>query len=180
MARQRSSVLQRRVAVVVGGAVTAVLAVLAARADSRASGSTAWMTVLDVMVGLAFIGAASWTPVPIAERVLIGGVGATWLAGSFLSGTQLVHQAVLIIVLVAFPTGRPRGVASWLFVGVAVVVAVKFVSQIGVVSVCAAVAATAPLDPRRGKILAWYRALAAGGIALALGVSWMGRRPQGE
>jgi hypothetical protein len=50
-------------------------------------------------------------------------VGPAWLAGSFLLGARSLHQAVLVVALVAFPAGRVRGVASWVLVGLAVVAA---------------------------------------------------------
>jgi signal transduction histidine kinase len=162
-----------RAAISVVGLVTVLLAVLAARADSRAVDASAWTTALDVAVGVAFVGAALWAPAPVWERVFIAAVGEAWLVGSFVSGTQLVHQGLLIVALVAFPSGRPRGAANWLLVAAAFAVALQFFSQLGVAVVFAIVAVSALLAPRLAKVVVSYRALAATGVAVALSLSWI-------
>ncbi|MEP6660848.1 MAG: ATP-binding protein [Acidimicrobiales bacterium] len=173
MADARRSIVWWRAAIVGLGAVTVLLAVWAARADSRAVDASAWTIALDVAVGVAFVGAALWVPAPLWERVLIAAVGETWLAGSYFAGTQLVHQSVLIVALLAFPSGRPRGAASWMLVAVAFAVALKLFSQIGVGAVFAIVAVSALLAPRLAKVVVSYRALAASGVAIALSLSWI-------
>ena len=96
-----------------------VLVALAVRADSQAPAASPWLTAMDVAVGLAFVAAGVAARGPLGERALMAAVGPAWLAGSFLVGARSLHQAVLVVALVAFPAGRVRGAASWVLVGLA-------------------------------------------------------------
>jgi hypothetical protein len=89
-----------------------VLVALAVRADSEAPAASPWLTAMDVAVGLAFVAAGVAAKGSLRERALMAAVGPAWLAGSFLVGARSLHQAVLVVALVAFPAGRVRGIAS--------------------------------------------------------------------
>jgi hypothetical protein len=98
VARCRAGLPCRRTVKVAAAAVVVVLAVFAARADSSAAHANAWVTALDVGVGLAFIAGASPTPGPFAERTLVALVGGAWLAGSLWSVARPWHEAALGLV----------------------------------------------------------------------------------
>jgi hypothetical protein len=70
----------------------------------------------------------------------MGVVGVAWLTASFLPAARSLHQAVLIMSLIAFPAGRVRGLSRWLLACLAVPVAVGLLPQIGVAAVFALVA----------------------------------------
>ena len=105
--------------IVSGVAAVGILAALAVRADSEAPHASPWLTAMDVAVGLAFVAAGAAAGVPLPERVLVAAAGPAWLAGSFLPAARSLHQLVLAVALAAFPSGRVRGSASWLLVGLA-------------------------------------------------------------
>ena len=164
--------LQRHpVGYILPAALVASLAVLAARVGSQASGSTPWLTAVDVAVGLAFIVAGAVAPGAVRERGLIASVGVLWLIGSLMPEVRLAHQGALAIALTAFPSGRPSGRVRWLLVGLAVPVALGLITQPGVaaffaaIGVAALVGSRAPVAPR-------YAAGSAIGVALVLGGSW--------
>src|SRR6266567_735927 len=118
-----------------------VLAALAVRADSEAPHASPWLTAMDVAVGLAFVAAGAAAGGPLPERVLVAAVGPAWLAGSFLLAAHSLHQVVLAVALVVFPSGRVRGLASWLLVGLAGLAGFQLLPQLGVAALFAAVAA---------------------------------------
>ena len=89
-----------------------VLVVLAIRADAAAPHASPWLTTLDIATGLAFVVGAAIARGPSAERMLMGAVGVAWLTASFLPATRSLHQAVLVVSLIAFPAGRVRGLTS--------------------------------------------------------------------
>jgi signal transduction histidine kinase len=146
---------------------TVTLAVTAARADSRLLGESAWATALDVVVGLAFVAAAAFAPAVVVNRLLMAAVGATWLLASSSLELHWLHKGLLVLALVSFPSGRPRGVIDWLLAGLGVAVLLGLVSEVGVAWAFTAVAATSLL----GQVIKpaqWYRAGAGAAVALAL------------
>ena len=70
--------------------------------------------------------------------LVVAAVGPAWLAGSFLTGGRVLHQAVLAAALIAFPAGRVRGVASWLLVALAGLTGLQLLPQLGVAALFAA------------------------------------------
>lgn len=118
-----------------------VLVALAVRADSEAPAASPWLTAMDVAVGLAFVAAGVAAKGSLRERALMAAVGPAWLAGSFLVGARSLHQAVLVVALVAFPAGRVRGIASWVLVGLAGLAALGLLPQLGVAALFAGIAA---------------------------------------
>jgi signal transduction histidine kinase len=152
----------------IGAASVTALVVGAARADSRRLYESMWMTMADIAVGLAFltasIGARAAAPV---ERLLMAGVGATWLLASSSFELQSLHQGLLVLALVAHPSGRPRGPIDWLLAGAGIAVLFGPGSAVGVALIFAAVAATSFLRRRRepGR---WYRASAGAAVSLVV------------
>ena len=164
----------RHLAVGVG---VVVLAVLAAWAGSAAPRGTVWVVALDVLVGLALIAAAALAPGPRAERRLVGGVGVAWLVGSFLLGARALHQAVLMVALLAFPSGRVHRGVRWV-IGAPVVVAVGLgvLPQLSVGLLFGAIALLVLVADRQDHAARLYPALAAAGVAFALFLSWAAAR----
>jgi signal transduction histidine kinase len=157
-----------------------VLVALAAQADSSAPAASPWLTAMDVAVGLAFVAAGVAARGPLPERVLVAAVGPAWLAGSFLVGARSLHQAVLVVALVAFPAGRVRGIAAWVLVGLAGLAALGLVPQLGVAALFAGIAAVVLARWRAGPAAAWYPAVAAAAIAAVLAwVWWIAHRRTG-
>jgi signal transduction histidine kinase len=152
------------------------LVVLAVRADSGAPGATAWLIVLDVAVGLLFIVVGAWAPGPALQRVLFAAVGASWLIASFEPTARLLHQAALVIALLAFPAGRMHGAARWLLAGFTVPVGLLLVSQPGIALMFACVAGLALVNVRIDPVAAWFPAGAAAGVAAVLAASWSAAR----
>jgi hypothetical protein len=150
--------------------VLVTLVVLAVRADVVPHASP-WLVVLDVATGLAFVVTAALAPGSHAERGLMAAVGAAWLAASFLPAARSLHQAVLVVALVAFPSGRVREWSRWLLVGLAVPVGLGLLPQIGVAALFALVASVVLLHGRRDATTG-FPAFAAAAVAAVLGASW--------
>ncbi|GGK71551.1 sensor histidine kinase [Ornithinimicrobium pekingense] len=94
------------VAGTVGALALVALAAVGAWAEVTA-GTAPRMVALDVCVGLALGAAALLSPVPVRQRVLVGGAGAAWLLASSLPVPTL-HQAVLVLAVGWFPDGTPQ------------------------------------------------------------------------
>jgi signal transduction histidine kinase len=159
-----------------GVSAVAGLVVLAVRADRGAPGATWWSIGLDVGLGLLFVVGAAWAPGPLVQRALFVAVGATWLIASFEPAARLLHQAVLVIALVAFPAGRLHGVMRWLVAALAVPIGLLLFTQLGVAVVFALVAGTALATVRSDPAAATFPAGAAAGVAAVLAVSWSAAR----
>ena len=144
----------------------AVLTVFAALEQVRA-GLDPWLIAVDIAVGLAFVASAGMAPGPKGERLLIASVGVLWLVGSVLPAARLTHEAALVAALVAFPSGRPKGTASWL-IALAIPIAFGVVPQAGAAAVFAAVGAATPW----GSITGRFPRVAAVGVAFVLFGSW--------
>src|SRR5688572_17518010 len=137
---------------------------------------SAWRIALDVAVGVAFIVAGAVAHGQPVARAVFAAVGGTWLLGSIENDAALLHQAILVVALVGFPTALPRGRVGWLLVALAVPVALLLVSQIGAAALFAAVAANSVFWSRRDLVTGWYPAVAAVGTAVVLAASWSAAR----
>jgi hypothetical protein len=157
-----------------------MLVALAVRADSEAPAASPWLTAMDVAVGLAFVATGVAASGPLRERAFVAAVGPAWLAGSFLVGARSLHQAVLLVALVAFPAGRVRGVVSWVLVGLAGLAALGLLPQLAVAALFAGIAVAVLARWRADPAAAWYptAAAAATGAVLAW-VWWIAHRPAG-
>ena len=115
----------------IGAALVALglLSYLAIDAD-RAAGLSGWSVLIDVAVGAAFVLAALASPGPAVPRLALGAVGPAWLLGSVLPGIHTLHQAVLLLAIVAYRPLRPR--RDWVggYLAVAVAMSVFAVSQL--------------------------------------------------
>jgi hypothetical protein len=155
-----------------GAAALGVLVALTVRADSQVPYASPSLTAVDVTVGLAFVAAGALAGGPVLERVLLGAVGPAWLAGSFVPAARSLHQAVLAVALAVFPSGRGRGPAAWLLVGLAGVVGLQLLPQLGVAALFVAVAVVALARLRGDPVAAWYPAVAAVAVAAVLALLW--------
>jgi hypothetical protein len=88
-----------------------------------------WRTLLDSAVGVAFVVVGALARGPSLQRLLIVGVGVSWLLGS-LPPARSVHHGILAVALLAFPTGRVRGAVSWTLVAAAALAALGLLSQL--------------------------------------------------
>ena len=141
---------------------------LAVRAD-LASQADGWRTAVDVAVGVAFIIGGALPTGPARQRVMVAAVGGAWLLGSVFVQALPLHQAVLAVALVMFPTGVIRGRFAWLATAFAGVVALGLVPQPVVALLFVLVAVGAAMRPPSAR---WYPVTAAGAVAATLGVSW--------
>lgn len=134
-------------------------------------GASAWLVALDASVGVAFVVASLAAVGGWAMRALVALVGTVWLVGSIVPAAAVGHWGAMIIALVAFPTGRPRGADGWAATA-AVPVALGVAPQQLVALMFAVVAIRAVV--RRPS--AWvYPAGAAGGVGLALAIASVAR-----
>jgi signal transduction histidine kinase len=162
------------VRLVAGSVGTGALVVLAVRADS-ASAVDGWRTAVDVAVGLVFIIAGALPIGPARQRAVVAAVGVAWLLGSVVAQTLSLHQAALVVALLAFPTGLIRGRIGRLVAVLAGLVALGIVPQPGVALLFALVAGYAAARPPSAR---WYPVTAAGAMTVTLGVSWSLSRVQ--
>lgn len=168
---QRERPINSTVALVAMGMATCVATILAAGADADTFRGQPSSTVMDLSVGVAFPIAAVAAHGALLERVLFSAVGVAWLAGSSLGWAQVLHQAVLLVALPAFPSGRIRGPAQWAIAAVAVAVAAERVPQLGVVALFAVAAVVVVVD-RRGFAGAAYPAVAGIAVSSVVWYSW--------
>ncbi len=170
---------QRPMAWATFGLMTAVLALLAARADLSPGSLGPAATIADLTVGLAFVVGAILAPGPWRCRVWFAAVGLAWLLGSPAPAARLAYLAILVVALTLFPTGRPGGPRDWILVAstllvVALYLAIRVIPPIpALAALMAAVAATSWIDRRWARATIWFPAVAAAGVALVLLTSWL-------
>ncbi|WP_134124393.1 sensor histidine kinase [Kribbella kalugense] len=157
-----------------GVVATGGLVMLAVRADLAAQ-VDGWRMAVDAAVGVVFIVAGALPTGPARQRAMVAAVGAAWLLGSVFVQALPLHQSVLAVALVMFPTGQIRGRLAWLAVALAAVVAAGFVPQPGVALLFALAAVCAAMRPPSAG---WYPVTAAVATAVTLGVSWSLARTQ--
>jgi signal transduction histidine kinase len=157
-----------RVATVVG---TAGLVWAAVRTGLE--GQAPWLVVLDLAVGIAFVGAALLAPRSLRMRSLVALVGMAWLVGAVLPVASVAHQGALLVALLAFPAGRLRGAEAWIGPAAGLAVALLLVPQ-GVVALLFGGVALRWLL-RRESVPATYPLASASGTGLVLGASWLAR-----
>jgi signal transduction histidine kinase len=133
----------------------------------------------DVVVGIGFLAAAAAAVGPRRQRLLVAGVGASWLLAS-VAPVAGVHRAFLLAMLLAFPRGRLEAAGL-----AAVVLAVPpmALGLLGLVGNAAAFTVVAVIrwpggGPRDGRVHSWYPTAAALGLALVLGLAWTVEREQ--
>jgi signal transduction histidine kinase len=148
-----------------------VLAVLAARADVTTRGVGVPATMVDVAVGLAFAVAAVLSPVPALQRLLVGSVGAMWLLASLLP-VRSAHQALLVAVLLCFPTGRVPSRLAWLVLVAAGPLALGWYPQPAVAATLVAAGLLSARPDNRSRP-ARYPLVAGTGVAAVLLGSWV-------
>jgi signal transduction histidine kinase len=175
----RAGRLRRAAASFLAAIPLGVVVVLAIRADAAAPDASPWLITLDIATGLAFVTAAVVARGSSAERLLIAVVGVAWLTASFLPAARSLHQAVLVVSLVAFPAGRVRGLSRWLLACLAVPVGFGVLPQIGVAALFALVALLVLIEGRRDTA-AGYPTGAAITVAAVLGASWSVSRLRAE
>jgi hypothetical protein len=76
-----------------------------ALAEARRPHASLATIAADVTVGSLLLLSAAVSPVPPAQRVLVGAAGAAWAAASLIAVPWL-HRGARVLALLAFPTGR--------------------------------------------------------------------------
>ena len=146
--------------IAVAVALTAALAALAGRADLT-RGVAPVATALDVLVGVAFIGAAASSRGVVPVRLVIAATGATWLLASALPQLGALHQALLLVAL-ALATRSLPGLALGAVVAAAAAVATGRLDQwvVGLVFITLALLAFSRRTPSARTV---------GAVTMALG-----------
>lgn len=161
-----------RATMVVTAVSAVVLAWFAASADATDFGASRAYIALDLAVGFAFVlGSIASAGAP-SEGVIMGAVGPVWLAGSVFASARSLHQGVLAVALLAFPSGRVVGVSRRVLVIVAIVVVLQVVPQLGVAALFAAVALLAVGSVSSTRTALVYPAACGISVAVTLGFSW--------
>lgn len=155
----------------VGGVAVLAVAVAAAVADAETFAGRPWQSVIDIGVGAAFIVGPVVASGPGGERMLVAAVGVTWLIGSFDAPALSLHQAVLLVMLLSFPSGRPDWRREWPCGPAAVALATERVPQLGVVAVFV-LAAVMRVLRRRERGAALYPAASAAVVSAGIAYSW--------
>jgi len=161
----------------IGAALVALglLSYLAIDAD-RAAGLPGWSVLIDVAVGVAFVLAALASPGPAVPRLALGAVGPAWLLGSVLPGVRTLHQAVLLLAIVAYRPHRLR--RAWVggYLAVAVAMSVFAISQL-LVAVLFLIAGLVPEVGRSTQVRRSLFPPAAGSVLAAIvGALWWDTR----
>jgi hypothetical protein len=143
-----------------------------ARVEPVAPGEPHIRATLAAAVAAAFPLGALVAGGPLATRLLFGSVGAAWALASWAPRTDLLHQGVLILALLAFPAGRIRGRMRWALAALAAPVALLWVSQPGVAAIFVGVSLVSATRVRVDRAAGLYPMVAAAGIAVTIGGSW--------
>lgn len=67
------------------------------------------LVIADVVVGGFLVGAACGRRLPSTSRSLLAAAGAAWWLGDVVPAAVFLHRAVLIHLVLSYPTGRVRG-----------------------------------------------------------------------
>src|SRR4051794_36887706 len=147
----------------------AVLTIVAHR-EMRGAGGWAqgWLVPL---VGLAFVVAGVVSRAGSLVRSLVVAVGVTWLLPTFVPETLLLHQAVLLVLIGVFPTGRLR-TPGWFLVAGAALVALLLVPQLGVAALLLGAAVVAATELRQERAAGVAPGGSGGGGGPAPGGVW--------
>jgi signal transduction histidine kinase len=165
-----------RVVVVAGAATTAGLVPFAVAGDVEHLIHNPWLITLDVAVGVVFSLAALISSTTRVERLLMWSVGLAWLVGSILPGAGTVHQGLLAIALLGYPSGRIKGLPGWIIAGLAAAAAFGALDQVGVAALFGATAAYVVVRRPIGQAGRRYPAAAAAAVALVLLGEWVAAR----
>jgi signal transduction histidine kinase len=155
---------------------TIALALAAAWADAKAPGATVGSVALDVVVGVAFSGAALVASGARAERLWMFTVGIAWLAASIVSSAASAHRGFLLVALVTFPAGRVRSTPHFVAIGVAVIMAFRILPQPAVAGVFVASPVLIATSRPSGRVGSTYPAIASAAVGLAVAASWISHR----
>ena len=139
---------------------------------ARAGDGGPLLVIADLVVGLAFILAGVLAAGSRLMRLLIVGIGALWLAGSWVPAAELWHQALLAVSLTAFPRGRPSRRILWPVVALAIPLGMGLIPQAGVAVLFFAIAGALIVTAGTHQAGAWYPVSAGLVVGVVLGGSW--------
>jgi signal transduction histidine kinase len=89
-------------------AATGWVLLAAGRAEAAASPGFSDQAWIVPLIGTAFFAAGLFSRTTRGVRALVAAVGLTWLLPSFVPSTVVLHQGLLLVTLVAFPSGALR------------------------------------------------------------------------
>jgi signal transduction histidine kinase len=161
--------------------VGVALAAWAAVAD-RAVGMSWAATVVDCVVGLAFVAAAVASgrrPLPMLG---LASVGFAWLVASTVDAATSVHRGLLVLALLLW--SEPRRPSGWrhaVLYTAAIAVALGLGGQLGAAGLLVAAAVFVALRSEGHRVEGWSSITSVGVVGLVLAGSWVWSRtdPQG-
>ena len=163
-------------ALLTGLVAVAVLVVGAVSAGAGSPSATALTTGVDVAVGVALVGAGVAAVGSVVPRLLLAGAGAAWLLASTIPAARLLHLAVLLVALAAYPRGLRKGPLSWGVVVFAGLIGLQLLPQGAVAAALAAAALVLLLEAGRGRGPGLYAPVAVAALAGAVALSWAAHR----
>jgi signal transduction histidine kinase len=138
--------------------------------------TTPWRIAADVAVGLGFVVAAVTSRGRVQMRALMVAVGWSWLLSSLPTVPASLHQALLAVSLLVFPSGRISKPVHWIFIMLAVPLALGFSSQPAMalyfLAASIVVVATTPGRPP----WVWFPVVSCLALALVVGGLWFAAR----
>ncbi len=146
-----------------GLAVCALALAPVAFASDRSAGIAGWAAAADVALGLALVASGlSGRPHRLGSWVSL--IGAGWLLGSVVPQAATLSRGLLLLALLAFPTGLVRGRWGWWPYGAGLLISFPWCPQ-GLAAVVYLTAAWLLVRDRHGRSLHPF----AGGVATAAG-----------
>lgn len=167
--------LRRRIAISVAiGLVTIALVMLTINTDDPII--TPWRIAVDVAVGLAFVLAGVMSPGRVQMRALVVAVGWFWLLASLPTVPASLHQVLLALSLLVFPSGRIERQIQWVFVALAVPFALGFSSQPAMALFYLVVGAVVLATTSGRPSWVWFSVISCLAMALMVGGLWFAAR----
>lgn len=169
----------RPAVVLAGGCLTAAtggVLLAAGRAEVAASPGSSDQMWLVPLVGAAFLGSGLLSRTTISTRALLAAVGLAWLLPSFAASTLVLHQGLLLVTLMAFPSGTLRR-HEWLVLPMAGLVALAAMPRLVVAGVFGLASLWAGTRTPR-TATAWAACIA--GAILAVSVAGLFLLPRGS
>lgn len=159
-----------------GLVVTAAVAAAVARAEMADPGSTVGGAALAAAVVLVYPLAAVMAGGRRGQRALFGSVGLAWALPSWVPMTELAHQGILLVALLAFPDARLLGRVRWFLAGSAVPVALLWVPPLGVACLFLVVSAVSSRRLRIDRAAGLFPTLAGAAVGATLAAAWLASR----
>jgi signal transduction histidine kinase len=152
------------VSLLVAGAATAWASTITQPTSSN-------LVLLDAAVGLAFVAAAATSGGPLAQRGWMVAVGLAWPLG-VLPAARSFQSALLLMALVAYPTGRIRRPWQFIVAILAILLGLQLFDQRATAASFAFCALGSALAWRKRRVSTPYAAISATAISGVLSTAW--------